>query len=391
MKTLSLKFPARLPRALLLLAALLLPQMVLAGYFYLPSSPVPNVSYPITWYGTASGSYALIHTQAPGETIWRTFGSGGVGQPYGQCTISSAYNFTMEGTWLIKVTSGTTGSPVVDTTSIYISNANNQAPVPAITIDGRSPNDSVAQGTTVTVRYKATDVNRNLSGIRYNVWNPASSYFDNGGGGFVSQSGNTGEVTHSVTLSSTGDWYFWTDAQDSLNASASTGAWYSGFKLTVTAGTTYSTPSYEPWYWNDGGTVQGWNNCYNYANNRRTDTFAQPGRASGNQYAFIDATEISDGAISDGLEPTNATATSPSGKTKIALVIWPGYDYHWYRKDSNGLWTHKPGQTQATNLDNSGNAITNPETADRGGYTQFVGYFFTPSDSVQGNGHANIN
>ena len=55
------------------------------------------------------------------------------------------------------------------------------------------------------------------------------------------------------------------------------------------------------------------------------------------------------------------------------------------------MWTHKPGGTPATNLDNSGNPISNPETADRGGYTDFCGYLCSCSDSTEGNGHENIN
>jgi len=151
----------------------------------------------------------------------------------------------------------------------------------------------------------------------------------------------------------------------------------------------YTTPSYEPYYWNGG--IIGYNNCYNYSNNHRTDTFAQPGRATGRMYAYISADQVSAGAISDGLEPTTKDAVSPVGKTKIALVIWPGYDYYWYRRDANGMWTHKPGGTAATNLDNSGRPITDPETANRGGYTIFAGYFFTPSDAAQGQGRATIN
>lgn len=50
---------------------------------------------------------------------------------------------------------------------------------------------------------------------------------------------------------------------------------------TVTGNGNYSTPVYEPAYWNDMSTAQLNNNCYNYSNNRRTDTFAQPGRNAG--------------------------------------------------------------------------------------------------------------
>jgi hypothetical protein len=152
----------------------------------------------------------------------------------------------------------------------------------------------------------------------------------------------------------------------------------------------WTTPAYQPQYWNDGSTIQYYNNCYNYSNNRRTDSFAQPGKAGGDPISSVTAAEVIAGAISDGLEPTSAGATAPSGKTKIALVIWPGQDYHWYRQDSNGLWSHKPGRTGARNVDQSGSLISNPELANRGPYTQFAGYFFTPSDAVQGQGHANI-
>jgi len=151
-----------------------------------------------------------------------------------------------------------------------------------------------------------------------------------------------------------------------------------------------STPPYYPDYWNDRSIIQKNNNCYNYSNNKRTDTFAQPGRAGGDMYSSIDCIEVTNGAIADGLIPTTASEIPPPGKTKIAMVIWPDTDYHWYRQDSDGYWTHKPGQTAATNLDNSGNIITNPETADRGGYTIFCGYFLTCSDVNQGEGYANI-
>lgn len=158
----------------------------------------------------------------------------------------------------------------------------------------------------------------------------------------------------------------------------------------ITLSPAYSTPAYMPGYWNDASTIQYNNNCYNYANNRRTDHFSQPGWAHGYSGYDITVAQVRSAAIADGLEPTDSTSTSPVGKTKIALVVGTVYgspDYHWYRKDINGLWTHKPGGTQATNLDQSGVAITNPETANRGGYTQFGGYFFTSSSDSQGHGH----
>src|SRR6185503_386238 len=142
-----------------------------------------------------------------------------------------------------------------------------------------------------------------------------------------------------------------------------------------------ATPSYTPAFWNDGGTVQSSNNCYNYSNNVRTDTFAQPGLASGHVLGWTDladCTVTANYAEADGIDPWPASGPCDGDgffchHTKLALVVWPNSDYHWYRRDANGYWTHKPGGTQATNLDNSGQVITNPETADRGPYTLFCG------------------
>jgi uncharacterized repeat protein (TIGR03803 family) len=155
-----------------------------------------------------------------------------------------------------------------------------------------------------------------------------------------------------------------------------------------------STPSYEPDYWHVNP-IGACNNCYNYANNVRTDTYAQPGYASGtwctNSDAYcLSAATVYQYALNDGLLPSSKDAACPNGMTKVALFIWPSFDYHWYRQDANGLWTQKMDSEPATNLDNSDNIITDPETADRGGYTDLAGYLCTCSDSVQGQGHATI-
>jgi hypothetical protein len=60
----------------------------------------------------------------------------------------------------------------------------------------------------------------------------------------------------------------------------------------------------------------------------------------------------------------------------MALVIDPGNDYHWYRHQRGGFWGHKPGSTAARNVDNSNALVVNPETCNRGGYTDFCGYFY---------------
>lgn len=137
-------------------------------------------------------------------------------------------------------------------------------------------------------------------------------------------------------------------------------------------------PAYNPAYWNTPAR-QPYNNCYNYANNQATNTFAQPGRATGRPITGLSCAGVQPSAQSDGLIPT-AGFSAPLAAGKgwyVALVIWPGVDYHWYRQDSVGCWSHKPGQTAARDTDNAGNRITDPRTCNRGGYTDFCTYMNT--------------
>src|ERR1700681_1709402 len=95
------------------------------------------------------------------------------------------------------------------------------------------------------------------------------------------------------------------------------------------------------------------NNCYNYAMNWRSDTFAQPGRISGHQYIPPPAcANVGTAASWDGCR-----TTSFGSNKNVARVIWPGVDYHWYRRRSQGFWEHKPGGTAARNVDNAGKLI----------------------------------
>jgi len=47
-------------------------------------------------------------------------------------------------------------------------------------------------------------------------------------------------------------------------------------------------------------------------------------------------------------------------------------DYHFYRQDNNGHWSHKPGRTEAQDIDASQKKITNPLTAANRDYTHFA-------------------
>ncbi|WP_163051122.1 hypothetical protein [Bacillus cereus] len=138
---------------------------------------------------------------------------------------------------------------------------------------------------------------------------------------------------------------------------------------------------FDPTFWNNRDHIQ-YNNCYNFATNRRTDSFAQPGRVSGHMYNNITCEEIKKGAISDGADVAGRCfPETEKPRFLMALVIAPGpgfIDYHWYRQCSDGNWAHKPGQTPARNTDESNHIITDPRTANRGPYTQFCGYMLAP-------------
>lgn len=131
--------------------------------------------------------------------------------------------------------------------------------------------------------------------------------------------------------------------------------------------------------WNSNPSVTGSNNCYNYGTNYRSDTYAQPGEATGQKWNDLSACNVPAGhisakmgAVSDGLiDKPNQDNKCISPGHLVALVNAPNYDYHWYRKGSNGKWSHKMASTPASVFDNSGNPITDPRTADRGSYVNF--------------------
>lgn len=139
----------------------------------------------------------------------------------------------------------------------------------------------------------------------------------------------------------------------------------------------YEESRFNPAFWNADPNVRQNNNCYNYARNWRTNTFAQPGRASGDFPNAMDCGDVHAAAMSDGLKKRcDCLPPDEQPRRLVALVVDPGFDYHWYRKQKDGFWGHKPGSTAAKNTDNSGSVITNPETCDRGGYTDFCGYLY---------------
>ena len=82
------------------------------------------------------------------------------------------------------------------------------------------------------------------------------------------------------------------------------------------------------------------------------------------------------------MKPIAKGASCPVNYYLIAMSCIPdGSDYHFYRQDASGLWSHKNGGNIARNTDESGNLIYDPEKADRGRYSVFCGFYTVPNES----------
>lgn len=57
------------------------------------------------------------------------------------------------------------------------------------------------------------------------------------------------------------------------------------------------------------------------------------------------------------------------GYYKTFLFLSPNSDYHWFRQDKNGMYSHKPGLTQITDKNTDSKKINNPLTACRSRYS----------------------
>ena len=165
-----------------------------------------------------------------------------------------------------------------------------------------------------------------------------------------------------------------------------------------------SEPEFNPARYNKFKGVQEAHNCFAYAfdylrmpktNDCKKEScpipFPQPGRASGYpKWSKVKGKRCPDlVARIKGDVPHARLATfeekCPSGMYKIASVTDEDEDYHFYRQDSNGFWSHKPGATNVTHIDATKRPIYDPNLASRKysesglDYDNFCGYMCIPS------------
>ncbi len=197
-----------------------------------------------------------------------------------------------------------------------------------------------------------------------------------------------------------------------------------------------SEPHYDPTVWNNNPAIQKSHNCYAYAMGQispdavsactttlgvntpmnpasreatrglslgeqapATSTTAhkrcptpQPGHSSGfpriRDVKGKTCHDIRRRTMTDnmGVSDTTFGDVCPAGTSKIALAVDPAHDYHYYRQDADGLWSHKPGRDPVTNRDADGNLIVDPRTAKRDNrkkgtnlnYKRFCGFMCVP-------------
>ena len=161
-------------------------------------------------------------------------------------------------------------------------------------------------------------------------------------------------------------------------------------------------PKYDPKKYNKTRKIKDSHNCFAYAfdhidvsdpsctEKSCSIPFHQPGRASGYpKWSKVKGKRCPDlmsrlfGDVKE-LKQTTFEKKCPKYTSKIALVVDEDEDYHFYRQDSNGYWSHKPGSTNVTNVDANGRRIYDPELAsrkyDKSGlnYDMFCSYMCTP-------------
>jgi YD repeat-containing protein len=182
--------------------------------------------------------------------------------------------------------------------------------------------------------------------------------------------------------------------------------------------TSGSEPTYNPNEWGDCWTTQYCNNCYSYALNQKssctweeiragTQDHLHPGEFSGHPYFYGATVDVDilkattcDNIIStiaeyDGYYVWDCERQCRHGYYKIALFIDPYNesisgdiaDYHFYRQDAGGCWSHKPNVLPATNLDANGSIIEDPRLPSvnhdytphgSANYTEFCDCFCVP-------------
>lgn len=139
-------------------------------------------------------------------------------------------------------------------------------------------------------------------------------------------------------------------------------------------------PPYEPQKWNDNN-IQVNHNCYAYVLNTiagKRSGKPQPGYFSG--FPPLRTENYNCAEFYKRLKKDIPSMYLTTFDEKCKKGFYKGFialdakesnqDYHFWRMNNDGYWSHKPGRQKATDVDASGKKIKNPVIADRE-YTYF--------------------
>jgi len=166
--------------------------------------------------------------------------------------------------------------------------------------------------------------------------------------------------------------------------------------------TKYNGLKYEPEQWKEI-TIRYCTNCYCYAINQIINPITktvfdnwnhtQPGNLGGKNNIIKDWKNLpEDQVLKTIIDSTNydlhflGLQIIPSTfeeviedediwKVALCFCFDNIRDYHWYRQNNDGTWSHKCGTYEVKNTDEVDKVIINPEECNRGIYTNFAGFF----------------
>mmetsp|Transcript_51224 Transcript_51224/g.128532 ORF Transcript_51224/g.128532 Transcript_51224/m.128532 type:complete len:370 (+) Transcript_51224:537-1646(+) len=132
------------------------------------------------------------------------------------------------------------------------------------------------------------------------------------------------------------------------------------------------------------------NNCYNYAACVFTFNYSQPGKGSGSKYSDLLCTSLRSAAVRDGMrfvgiseEDAMRQASERPGLVLTALLIWPGSDFLFLRRNKDGYYAYKAGISIPTNIDNNGRIIEFVEAANLAPYSVSCGFFLHDPEKMK--------
>lgn len=156
-------------------------------------------------------------------------------------------------------------------------------------------------------------------------------------------------------------------------------------------------PSFDSARWNSKRNIRRTHNCYAYMFdiiNEKFDRKPQPGYHSGYLHMSDDDLRSCD-KLMERVQADNPSIIASSFDSRCPQGYRKGYaaidssndpDYHFYRLDEDGTWSHKPGATKARTENFDGKIILRPDEARRESnshsYNKSCGYFcFNPDMS----------